>query len=106
MIYLLLRRALLAGLTAAALTAAIAQSPTDAPDITSPAAFVPAVRYRSVFVDTPKGVEMEELDWRRANADVGQFKRGHIDILKWEEEQAKRRTAPVPVMPHHPGAKP
>ncbi len=52
--------------------------------VVDPAATVPAVLYRSVFVDTPAGVEMEEGDWKKANADVGQFKRGHVDILKWE----------------------
>ena len=106
MFHLLSHRALVAGLTAAALTAAMAQSAPAVPDVTNPAAFVPAVLYRSVFVDTPKGVEMDELDWKKANADVGQFLRGHVDVLKWEEEQAKRRPAPAPAAPHHPGAKP
>jgi hypothetical protein len=33
---------------------------------------------------------MEEVDWKKANADVGQFKRGHVDILQWENRnQAK-----------------
>ncbi len=38
----------------------------------------------SVFADTPVGVESGEVDWRSANDDVGQFRRGHMDILKWE----------------------
>lgn len=29
-----------------------------------------------------------EKNWREANDAVGQFKRGHADILKWEEENA------------------
>lgn len=58
--------------------------------VVDPAATVPAVLYRSVFVDTPAGVEMQEVDWKKANADVGQFKRGHVDILQWENRnQAK-----------------
>lgn len=54
---------------------------------------VPAVVYRSVFADLPQGVEDTVLDWKAANAAVGQFKRGHADLLKWELEQA-RKTAP------------
>lgn len=58
-----------------------------AEEVVSPTAPVPAVLYRSVFVDTPTGVETEELDWKKANAEVGQFKRGHVDILQWEARQ-------------------
>lgn len=57
---------------------------------------VPAVAYRSVFVDLPKGVEDTVLDWKAANAAVGQFKRGHADLLKWEKEQARKPTRPAP----------
>ena len=57
---------------------------------------VPPVVYRSVFADLPQGVESTTLDWKAANANVGQFKRGHADLLKWEQEQAtKARTAPA-----------
>jgi hypothetical protein len=58
--------------------------------VTDPAASVPPVVYQSVFADTPTGVEMESADWKKANADVGQFKRGHVDILKWEEAQQNK----------------
>ena len=54
--------------------------------VLDPAAPVPAVQYRSVFGHAPTGVESTEVDWRRANDDVGQFRRGHIDILKWESQ--------------------
>jgi hypothetical protein len=66
------------------------------PDITaiaavvSATAYAPPVLYRSVFVDTPTGTLAEETDWKKANADVGQFKRGHIDILRWESAQAPK----------------
>ena len=103
--YFIFPRALIAGL-AATTVAAFGQVVVDPPEITNPSAFVPAVQYRSVFVDTPKGVETGELDWKKANAEVGQFKRGHIDVLKWEEEQARGRAAPTPPAPHHQGAKP
>jgi hypothetical protein len=55
--------------------------------VVDPALAVPAVLYRSVFVDTPTGVETEEVDWSKANADVGQFKRGHVDILQLENRK-------------------
>ena len=59
---------------------------------------VPAVLYRSVFADTPQGVETGSLPWKDANAEVGQFTRGHIDILKWEAAQSKQE-ASSPAMP-------
>ena len=68
---------------------AFAQSPAAA----DPNARVPAVRYRSVFADTPAGVEAQSLDWKKANAEVGQFPRGHADVLKWEQSQPKAAVA-------------
>lgn len=50
---------------------------------------VPPVLYRSAFAGIPTGIEETRMDWKKANADVGQFKRGHADLLKWEQEQAK-----------------
>ncbi len=70
------------------------------PAAADPAAQVPAVVYRSVFADTPTGVEMESTDWKAANGAVGQFTNGHVDILKWEAAQEKKKgQAPMP-MPH------
>ncbi len=71
-----------------------------AADAASPA---PAVLYRSVFSDTPKGVETESVDWKAANSEVGQFTRGHVDILKWEATQAKAKASGTSV-PITPGA--
>ncbi|BDT67818.1 hypothetical protein os1_19960 [Comamonadaceae bacterium OS-1] len=68
--------------------AAWAQSPAD------PSVRVPTVTYRSVFADTPAGVEARPLDWRRANADVAQFPRGHADVLKWEQAAARATQKP------------
>lgn len=68
----------------------------------SPDTPVPAALYRSVFADLPKGVEQTSLDWKKANADVGQFKRGHADLLKWEQEQAKAQ----PKAPDQPSSTP
>ena len=61
-----------------------------------PAVPAPTVSYRSVFADTPRGVEAQSLDWKGANAEVGQNLRGHIDILKWEAAQAKADAAKPP----------
>lgn len=67
------------------------------PAVTDPGAAVPPVVYQSVFGGTPSGVEMESADWKKANAEVGQFKRGHVDILKWDEaQQAKTLAQPKP----------
>ena len=78
--------------TALALIAlqAQAQSQTQAV-VTDPQAVVPAVVYQSVFHESPAGVETQSVDWKKANADVAQFPRGHVDILKWEEAQGKAK---------------
>ncbi len=71
---------------------------------TDPAIPVPAVGYRSVFSDMPRGVETDTIDWRAANAEVGRFTRGHIDILKWEAAQKKAAAADAPATPTPGGA--
>ncbi|MEO8023054.1 hypothetical protein [Polaromonas sp.] len=63
---------------------------------TDPAAPVPAVAYRSVFSDLPTGVEAGREDWKKANNDVGRFTRGHVDILKAEQQQAAPAPTPTP----------
>jgi hypothetical protein len=75
-------------------TASAAQS-TDTPSASAdraadPQAKVPAVSYRSVFKETSLGVEKDTRDWRKANDEVGKFTRGHIDILKWEEQESAK----------------
>jgi hypothetical protein len=57
----------------------------------SPATPVPSVEYRSPFQDIPKGIETNVVDWKTSNTTVGQFKRGHIDLLKWEAEQSRSK---------------
>jgi hypothetical protein len=64
--------------------------------VTDPKADVPAVVYQSVFKQSPTGVETESVDWKKANADVAQFPRGHVDILKWEEAQIKAQKLAKP----------
>jgi hypothetical protein len=75
---------------------ASAASQTTVEPVVSPSAYAPPVQYRSVFVDTPTGIEIEETDWKKANAAVGQFKRGHIDILRAEEAQAAAKPSTEP----------
>ena len=65
--------------------------------VTDPSATVPPVAYQSVFNESPTGVETKSVDWKKANAEVGQFKRGHVDILKWEENQLKDKPVGKPV---------
>ena len=56
--------------------------------VANPGVPVPAVSYKSVFANVPTGVETQSVNWKAANAEVGQFTRGHVDILKWEQGQA------------------
>ncbi|HAG75415.1 MAG TPA: TolC family protein [Thauera sp.] len=61
-----------------------------------PAAPVPAPRYVPLpLLDTTP--QLGEIDWRQANEIVGQFTRGHIDVLRWESENpASGQTEPTP----------
>lgn len=56
----------------------------------NPAAKVPTVVYRSVFKETSLGVEKDTDNWRKSNDEVGKFLRGHLDILKWEEQEGAK----------------
>lgn len=56
---------------------------------------VPALQYKSSLAALPKGVEQSETDWKAANANAGQFQRGHIDLLQWEKDQARKSAAPT-----------
>ena len=38
-------------------------------------------------------VEQGSTDWRQANEAVGQFKRGHADVLKWEAANPQAEAA-------------
>jgi len=69
-----------------------------------PAAPVPALLYRSTLAYSPRGVVQDSDDWRAANARVGQFVRGHIDILKAEQSQDADQPAIHPSAPA-PGAR-
>jgi hypothetical protein len=81
-----------------------------AQDAAQPDAKVPSVQYRSVFKDTPTGVENDSADWKKANQEVGQFLRGHVDVLKWEEQQqakpSMQKQAPAGELPAQDAMKP
>lgn len=51
------------------------------------------------WVVQAQGQEGVWKDWRQANEAVGQFPRGHADVLRWEQSQASKATtaqSPVP----------
>lgn len=80
----------------------VAQSQPELPSAVNPALVVPPVEYRSVFSEVSRGVEAGSVDWKQANDQVGQFRRGHIDILKWEQQQ-DAATPPGNVRRNMPG---
>jgi multidrug efflux system outer membrane protein len=47
---------------------------------------------------TPPGVEDTVQDWKKSNADVGQFRRGHVDLLKLERDPPPAAPAACPVL--------
>lgn len=69
-----------------------------APTLQAVSAATPAlpVAYTSAFADLPWGLDIKPIDWKAANATVGQFPRGHADLLRWEQSQPQD-TAPVKV---------
>ena len=54
----------------------------------NPQSAVPPAVYHSTWENLPRGVEDTRLDWRGSNDAVGQFKRGHIDLLRLEQQNA------------------
>ena len=86
-------------LMATAILSSMAFAPASAmaqATVTDAGVSVPPVIYQSVFNQSPTGVETKSVDWKKANTEVGQFKRGHVDILKWEESQLKDKPADKP----------
>lgn len=65
-------------------------------EASAPTTPVPAVLYHSPLAGLPTGIAQTTLDWKAANAAVGQFPRGHADLLQWEEEQARQKATPTP----------
>ena len=58
-----------------------------------PAAPTAPLAYQGI---TPRPLQAQQLgaqDWRAANAAVGQFPRGHADLVAWEATEAKAGNA-------------
>lgn len=55
---------------------------------------VPAVSYRPLEPAGASALVQELEDWKAANAAVGQYPRGHRDIIKWERAQQAVQPAP------------
>lgn len=72
------------------------QAGAQAPGPADPAAPVPPPAYRSAFSPPNPDALAAPGDWRRLNADVGQFENGHIDIIKWEARNAAATGAAAP----------
>lgn len=64
--------------------------------VAEPSAAVPAVQYHSVFDPAVTGAAQDAEAWPAANARVGQYTRGHRDILKAEEAQAAPQSTAAP----------
>lgn len=87
-------KALCLGALAAASLAAQAQTPP--PDPAQADAQVPAPAYSSSLRRMPRGMDNNDTtDWKKANEEVGQFRRGHPDLLKWESGQRPAASAPA-----------
>lgn len=69
--------------------------PTPTLQASQPGTPVPPLLYRSSLADLPKGVEQGETDWKTANANVGQYQRGHADLVQWEKDQARKSANPA-----------
>ena len=75
-------------------------NPQPALQAASPQAQVPLAKYQSALRGLPQGVESQSTDWRSANDAVGQFKRGHMDLLKLENAPPAQPAAqPTPSQP-------
>jgi hypothetical protein len=56
----------------------------------------PPVPYRSAFEGLTRGVEEGTVDWKAANAEVGRFPRGHVDLVKWEQAHGANGVTAAP----------
>lgn len=57
---------------------------------------VPAIVYRPLEPAGASALVQELQDWKAANAAVGQYPRGHRDIVKWEKAQPPTPAAATP----------
>ena len=73
--------------------------PRPTEEAADPSTPVPVALYSSAFAGLPTGVEPASDDWKKANAAVGQFPRGHADLLKWEQAREAKPAAPAAKKP-------
>ena len=57
---------------------------------------VPAVAYQPLEPAGASLLVQQMQDWKAANATVGQYPRGHMDIIKWEKAQSPTPAAAIP----------
>ncbi len=57
---------------------------------------VPAIVYQPLEPAGASALVQEGQDWKAANAAVGQYPRGHRDIVKWEKAQPPAPAAAMP----------
>lgn len=62
------------------------------PAVASPAGTAPPVHYQPMAPTGASALVLEVDDWKAANATVGQYRRGHMDIVKWEKAQPPAMT--------------
>lgn len=65
----------------------------------APDAPVPAVPYQAMPAAGASALVRELDDWRAVNATVGQYPRGHHDIIKWERAQSAAPQRPQAAPP-------
>ena len=61
-------------------------------DAANPAAPAAPMPYRSMADQAPVVPDGAVVDWRAAHAAVGEFPRGHADIVAWEAAQSAAMT--------------
>ena len=74
-----------------------APADSTAPDWLQPSAPSRPLRYQPL--PASGGVEQASTAWPAANAAVGQFPRGHADVLQWEKSQAATTPTSAPAAP-------
>lgn len=62
----------------------------------NPETGAPPVRYQPMAPVGASALVVEREDWKAANATVGQYPRGHMDIIKWEKAQPPIPAAAMP----------
>lgn len=62
----------------------------------NPDTSAPPVRYQPLAPVGASALVVEREDWKAANTTVGQYPRGHRDIIKWEKAQPPTPAAAMP----------